>query len=57
MIRKFTARPEKKNHDSPIRKRSAKLLSRLNLYLCLSVFICGFICLFGATQRVGAGLV
>src|SRR5579863_4843411 len=31
-----------------VRKRSARIISRLNLYLCLSAFLCGFICLFCA---------
>jgi TolB protein len=30
----------------PFRKHTVRILSRLNLYLCLSVFICGSICLF-----------
>src|ERR1700688_1955299 len=32
----------------PLGKRSAKMLSRMNLYVCLSVFLCGSICLFCA---------
>jgi TolB protein len=47
----------------PLRKRSVVILSRLNLYLCLSVFICGSIYLFGPAQasaqdwfKTGTGL-
>ena len=32
----------------PLGKCSAKMLSRMNLYVCLSVFLCGSICLFCA---------
>jgi hypothetical protein len=31
----------------PLRNRSEKIRSRLKLYLCLSVFLCGSLCVFG----------
>jgi TolB protein len=54
---------EKTSMIQPIRKRSAKIISCLNLYLCLSVFICGSIFLFAAAPasaqdwfKTGTGL-
>src|ERR1700691_504732 len=45
------------------RKRLARTISSLNPYLCLSVFFCGFICIFSPTQmraqdwfKTGTGL-
>jgi TolB protein len=46
MISKAKSGRERKTMIHRFSKRSAKILSRLNLYLCLSVFICGSICLF-----------
>jgi TolB protein len=47
----------------PLRQHSVKMPSRLNVYLCLSVFICGFIFLLGSAPasaqdwfKTGTGL-
>src|SRR5579864_7287815 len=63
MNRKSQQGPGRINMIQPFRKHSARILSQLNLYLCLSVFICGSISLFSAVQasaqdwfKTGTGL-